>query len=359
MVEDFERRVLGTPPDAPTMSPPLQAIDFNQFNPDIAALTRDRLRDSILGSFFVPKAIFQGQEEPTMTEADWLTCTDPGRMLAFIRTNRGDEAGGAVYPSEPLPTPFLVSDRKLRLFACGCCRLVGEGQPCEACDGTGWQPDTEGNRYWCLHCGGDKGRPGTGRTGGLADPRSRRAVDVAERYADGEATAGTMTEAGFEAMDPAATGSNESIQLAVWEATRDQDLNAGRVARHLVRAGANPATQAALLRCVVGNPFRPWCSELDREWADEDSVEADEMVTKTYGSRIVRRSWLTPAAVALARAAYEERLPSGLLDPTTLGVLADELEGAGCSAEMLLAHLREPTPHCHGCHVLDLLLGKE
>ena len=37
-----------------------------------------------------------------MTEREWLACTDPNRMLKFLRRK--------------------ASDRKLRLFACGCCR---------------------------------------------------------------------------------------------------------------------------------------------------------------------------------------------------------------------------------------------
>jgi hypothetical protein len=63
--------------------------------------------------------------------------------------------------------------------------------------------------------------------------------------------------------------------------------------------------------------------------------------------------------VALAQAAYDHRtLPSGL-DRTTLAVLADALEEAGCTDPDLLIHLRGPGPHVRGCWALDLLLGKE
>ena len=64
-----------------------------------------------------------------MDEHSWLGATDPAPMLDFL--------GGQ------------ASARKLRLFACACCRQV-----------------------WHL----------------LTDPRSRQAVEVAERYADGQAS---------------------------------------------------------------------------------------------------------------------------------------------------------------------------
>src|SRR4051794_21634947 len=64
----------------------------------------------------------------TMTEPEWLRCTDPGPMLEFLYGRAGE--------------------RKLRLFACACCR-----------------------RVWYL----------------MPDERSRRAVEIMERDADGEA----------------------------------------------------------------------------------------------------------------------------------------------------------------------------
>src|SRR5262245_54438909 len=63
-----------------------------------------------------------------------------------------------------------------------------------------------------------------------------------------------------------------------------------------------PAMARAFLRDIFGNPFRP--------------VSFVPV-------------WRTPAVVALATAAYEERiLPAGTLDPDRLAVLADALEEA-------------------------------
>src|SRR5688572_16857480 len=43
-------------------------------------------------------------------------------------------------------------------------------------------------------------------------------------------------------------------------------------------------------------------------------------------------------------------------DPHRLSVLADALEEAGATGE-LVAHLRSPGPHVRGCWALDLVLG--
>jgi hypothetical protein len=83
---------------------------------------------------------------------------------------------------------------------------------------------------------------------------------------------------------------------------------------------------AALLREIFGNPFRP--------------VAFDP-------------AWRTSTAVALARQVYESR------EFGAMPILADALQDAGCDNEDILDHCRGPGPHCRGCWVVDLVLGKE
>jgi hypothetical protein len=82
----------------------------------------------------------------------------------------------------------------------------------------------------------------------------------------------------------------------------------------------------ALLRHIVGNPFRP--------------VTADP-------------SWLTSIVVALAQAIYDERAFG------RMPVLGDALEEAGCGDRDILDHCRQPGEHVRGCWVVDLILGKQ
>jgi hypothetical protein len=117
---------------------------------------------------------------------------------------------------------------------------------------------------------------------------------------------------------------------------RVTELTSGLVAAKWVEDGArfvSSQIQVGLLHELFGNPFCP--------------VSLDP-------------SWLTPDAVALARAAYENRsLPSGALDNDRLAVLSDALEEAGCTAAALLDHLRGPGTHHRGCWLVDALLAKE
>jgi hypothetical protein len=84
--------------------------------------------------------------------------------------------------------------------------------------------------------------------------------------------------------------------------------------------------QAAMLRDIIGNPFRP--------------------VPLPPGSR-------TPEVVSLARESYEQRAFELLPD------LAKLFEEAGGTDGAILAHCRQQEGHVLGCWVLDLLLSYE
>jgi hypothetical protein len=219
-----------------------------------------------------------------MTEAEWLACDNPVKLLKFLRdTGR-------------------LGERRSRLAGAALCR-----------------------RIWSL----------------LTDGRSREAVELAERWADGQATAEQLDvafEAGFDAYEVYLGRDQDELQG--WAASAASDL---AHPDELVEAVANAtreaegedgdAPQAEIVRCVFGNPFR--------------------RITVDAG-------WRMPLVVALAHAAYDERhLPSGHLDPARLAVLSDALEDAGCDNADILSHLRSPGPHVRGCWVVDLLLGKE
>ena len=88
---------------------------------------------------------------------------------------------------------------------------------------------------------------------------------------------------------------------------------------------AEQAAQAALLRDIFGNPFRP--------------VTFDP-------------AWRTETAVGLALRMYDER------DFAAMPILADALQEAGCDSQDILTHCREPGVHVRGCWVVDLVLGK-
>src|SRR5262245_61542108 len=60
-----------------------------------------------------------------MTEVEWLACRDPFPMLKFLLDTRrqAETWRGRLRAWFRGRRPLLVSDRKLRLFICGCCRL--------------------------------------------------------------------------------------------------------------------------------------------------------------------------------------------------------------------------------------------
>jgi hypothetical protein len=208
-----------------------------------------------------------------MTEKEWLNCTDPRRMLEFLQGR--------------------TSDRKLRLCAVAYCR-----------------------RIWSL----------------LNDERSRRAVEVAERLADGGPSDYELMLAcdAAEKVTRTSTGSAAHAPRAAAFAAAPWADSAARgvltMTPPLLGEPVSGELRCELIRHIVGNPFR---------------------------TVAISPTCLTPTVTKMAVAIYEERVFD------RLPILADALEEAGCTEPAMLEHLRGPGPHVRGCWVVDVVLGKE
>ena len=90
------------------------------------------------------------------------------------------------------------------------------------------------------------------------------------------------------------------------------------------------------------------------------STSAGNWTSPRYFSNLFRPvvvdlTWLTWEAGTIrhfAEGMYHERAFD------RLPVLGDALEGAGCTEQVLLRHLRGFGPHARGCWLLDLLTGR-
>jgi hypothetical protein len=227
-----------------------------------------------------------------VTEAEWLTVMDPTAMLRHL--------GG-------------VNARKLRLFAASCCRRVDQLV--------------------------------VSRRDGLEDAVTY--IDGLEREADGTADAGAWEElvrrvlvARHDIIDrtmdevevafctfltaidndpqPAALWASVNANIALSQFPRRPEADE-------VAGTAEAVVQAAFLRDIFGDPFRP--------------VAFDA-------------SWRTDTALSLARVMYESR------DFAAMPILADALQDAGCENADVLDHCRGNGVHVRGCWVVDLVLGK-
>src|SRR5581483_1043029 len=100
-----------------------------------------------------------------MNEREWLKCTDPTKMLEFLRgkmASQDNRLPSGMVVQIPVYPECKVSDRKMRLFSCAC-----------------------GRRVWHL----------------LSDNRSRMAIEITERFVDGLATQEEYLEATAAAQD--------------------------------------------------------------------------------------------------------------------------------------------------------------
>jgi hypothetical protein len=339
-----------------------------------------------------------------VNEQEWLNSTSSVEMLEWAfstNTARGFLANcyyGKRYSAG-------LSERKLRLYAVALCRQIWDGQTCPACDGNGSEdggavPPPQGAPIALGRC---PTCHGAGRVGGLTDPRSRAAVEVAEKFADGEATKeerqvahadgfyAPMSELPGPAMLAASCCGNRPADLAV---------------QILPTVDFKAVNSADLLRCVVGNPFRPvkfglrkGCYGIEEHGFAGRANWRKSGCPNCPGTGRIPPSWLTRTVLDLARATYQDRCPTDMMH-----ILADPLEEVGCPLEVtcpecggnkgyrshrrkylngmvmltnvyewhscvycgskgkivnpIIAHLRGPGPHARGCWVVDAILGK-
>jgi hypothetical protein len=272
-----------------------------------------------------------------MTESEWLTSDDPQGMLnALPMLMRCDD--------EQTPAGPGLSSRKLRLFACAAARLDPLWPS--------WRKES-------------------------APKISLRNMEqfVENGLYDHHFEDGWVRDMGF-----------------FWEVRRSDE------AARLMAAGTDRMGLAALLRDIVGNPFRP--VRLDRKhiehWIwDMASCAYDEREDKCVRCRGTKKRRVTDMeeyervrksggivfsprmrTITCDNCGGSGQDDSGRLHPDRLAVLGDALEEAGCIAEErrqdsmggfktvcvphpLVVHLRSPGPHVRGCWALDLILGKE
>jgi hypothetical protein len=258
-----------------------------------------------------------------MTEAEWLASTDPTPMLEFLRGR--------------------VSDRKLRLFACACCR-----------------------RIWHL----------------LLDERSRRAVEVSELAADGLVKKRKLDRAREGASQAAKDTARREEELlwswirvarseeeetrappaarqarAVVEAAQAAEAAAGddahRAADLVVWFAAKAATLQVMAERAIESFERPEVQGANAAERRSQSAVAHCIFGRPSRLLTVEPRWLTLKVHALAQVIYCDQSFHHLPE------LANALEEAGCHNDDILSHCRGPGPHVRGCRALHLVLGKE
>jgi hypothetical protein len=184
----------------------------------------------------------------------------------------------------------------------------------------------------------------------------RRALEVVERYADGNAR---YTEMRLAVQGMRIPG-YRSQPLLVEAARRDAWSGVPEVIGDLLGVlwSGEPGDLEENRRRAGGGY---WENEDDwrRECAAFCHVVRD-CFADVFRPVSLRPSWRSPTVLGLAQAAYEHRdLPAGTLKAARLGILADALEETGCDNRVVLEHLRGAGPHVRGCWLVDRILGKE
>jgi hypothetical protein len=213
-----------------------------------------------------------------MTEAEWLSCTDPQKMLEFLRGK--------------------ASDRKLRLFTVACARLVWEK--------ISWE-------------------------------FMRNAVETAEKYADGWVSREELNSSFMEVWAVVTQGTQGGHEAYRWLHSSEQHIQVYGLCQVTMytlkglnnlpvmdnwRQGARLTGQYQpnLLRDLFGNPFRPVC--FDPAWLTWKDGIIPKLPRVIYEARKLPTGHLDRDRLSILGDALED---AGCTDPDIL----DHCRGPG------------------------------
>lgn len=214
--------------------------------------------------------------------------------------------------------------RRIRLFACACCR-----------------------RAWEL----------------LRWESARRIVELSEAYADGEVSTVEL-QAAYDHPDFAGLDAQYLGEAEAGTQLSRREIDAIAVAQYLARVDGYNLSSYVVAQDTSGclsSDYIPG-DESDGPGrgvltSDAEIAEKEKLLRDIFGNPFrpvaFAPAWRTSDAMSLARGMYKSR------DFSAMPILADALQDAGCDNDDILAHCRGPGPHVRGCWVVDLVLGKE
>lgn len=214
-----------------------------------------------------------------------------------------------------------LSIRKLRLFACACCR-----------------------RIWPV----------------LLDERCRQAVEAAEQYADGHVDSAALAAARGDAEKAYQEDVWPSVEACIYpaheEMTPQRALSGSKAA---LWAFTHHATwKAARVDGIItaeaaSDPKGFFWKSTEKAELTMQANFLGDLAGVPARAAAIEPFWRNAATMKLAQTMYDSRCFD------RMPILADALQAAGCNNSDILEHCRRPGVHVRGCWVLDMLLKRE